>query len=665
MERMVKTVIYLVVLLLFQLAVSGPHAGYVGSAELHWKNSPSCKLVVSSPQNTYDYARAWIGKSENGKTHGICESESLSVKGNLLDLYYAGNFTSLHHDKIKLEVVGPDKVLDQVRPLTDEGNGWWRRSRISLASIPLGTPITIRFAASGTHISDFSIRNRADVYRQHLFIDSVRSMLHTPLGGLVVCLVVAASLLLHLLAQMRQPKLLGILVLFLASSLLVHFRGDAFFHADEWMFVQRLRDRGFAAVLLTHNEHFVPLFSLLYYGEYLLFGGRYEAFVAVSAILHALNGFLLAGLIRRVAGNRIYANSEWCIALFYIVNGCHGESIQWALSQCSLLATTFAILSFISLWDYLTTGLKRFAGAFVVSTVFACLSFGIGFVLFLEFPLLWCLHRAFGEKCIAGIPTRGAFVSLIAALIAVFSLYTTFREGYKHQDVNKTTLPPTDDIINFVALGAQFGTVLRGTGLFPYADVQRFYPFVPTKTLQGFAAYRKVLFRTGEIISLVFLLSYYFLGPVRDRLWRVALWVVGQCWIILPMLFIALGRAQLGDDYSISLRYQAFPFLGWVLLVTPFIAHLWSLAATRSGPLKRRTCGFLALTCLMAAQVHIGFQFEHFVESGRDMRDYVQQVRDWNGRDDMCPLLYSRYFLSMRASELPPDTIAKIVGLKD
>lgn len=607
----------------------------------------------------------------------VCETEPFQIQGDYLDFYYGGLYPVENHTKMRALLVNANgEVIAKARGVPVDGNGWWRQHRAFVGNVAPGSTVQMKLTIRGTNFNEFSVRSRADLYRQVRWLAPIHNFFKPERARGVLCALVGFVLVWQLLYLSRRPNpsQLQIGLLIVLGALFVQFRVDPMFHADEWFFVWRLHEQGLRAVLLTHNEHLIPVFSLFYYLEYLIFGGHYELYVLVSALINAGSALLIAKLVRTLAGDRLARGAEWFIALLFAVSALHTESVQWGLSQSSILATFFALASMLSMLRYMQSGERKFAIAMAASVLCALFSFAIGFLLFGFLPLIWLFVWFFDREKFGRGSLKTVSVSLAAAMLIGVVFYKTFREGFKHGEVNKTTLPPWEQIYDFTALGSQFGTVLRGTSLFPFPDMHRFYPLLEN-SLAVFKAFRVELANIGIGVSVLFLLIGFVLPLRKDRWWRAALWLVASLWIILPMFAVALGRAQISDDYSISLRYHEFPSIGLMFLMLPVISWLWMKSTTGRNILAQSLCA-LVLIYFVGGQVHVGMDCEHFAPSGRSMREFIDQLRDWGEEGGagvlrsgppsvtMRPLLYSPFHKALVDHELPLERVADVLGFK-
>lgn len=79
---------------------------------------------------------------------------------------------------------------------------------------------------------------------------------------------------------------------------------ETFFFHDEWTFLYQIINSPKDFIFSPHNDHFMPLFKLIYFLEYKLFGLNYPLYQLVLLIFHFANAYLLLLIIQSLTKNK-------------------------------------------------------------------------------------------------------------------------------------------------------------------------------------------------------------------------------------------------------------------------------------------------------------------------------------------------------------------------
>jgi hypothetical protein len=650
-----------ILLLLFQLLVEEPGKVYLGSEELEWQINDSCNVSSSGDHAGMGRSSASVGSDSGKRVEGVCRSQWFDVTaGTVLRFYYVGQFKESPDAYIRILLKNKDGAIAGKRLVPDEGNGWWRRFETLITE---DDRVRIEFSTFGRQIVKSSMASRVDVLEFSLRLHSLRSAFMESGALPFLCLFIAVLVSMAALSLGETQRFyIYCFVFLLFLTFFVQFRGEVYFHADEWLFLRQLMEGG---VFLRHNEHFVPLFSLFYWLQYLVFGGSYLGFVLSSIVLTAINGCLIAYLLSLLGQNYISRGYVLILAGFYVINVSQTELIQWALCQSSILSLGFALASGIALHHYYETGSRTFLLFTVVCYIASCLSFALGFVVIGFLGLQWIYYgirdRRICKRSFYGKQLLQLVVALFLGLLIVLILRQLNPDGFMHYEIEDLKRLPLKKYLGFINSGSFYGTLLRGTGLYPWSDVQRFYFLAPEISLEGFYHFRMRIGLVGLGVFLLFLIAYCFCYKGAKRVWAVSMFVLSAAWILLPMTMISYGRAVLGDDNAMAFRYQAFPMFGLMILLLPMYSTFSEWMKSK-GALKKFS-GIALPGLFIASMLYCQTTFAHFSEVGTEFRSYVRRYCEWSAGDRRvpAPLLYSPYLKAMMAPEISGEELEKVV----
>lgn len=219
-------------------------------------------------------------------------------------------------------------------------------------------------------------------------------------------------------------------LLLLVTALIVHWGGSVFYYWDEWSVLQRFYLEGLPTIFNRHNEHFVPIFFGLYWAEVRLFGNFYQGLLLITALLHALNGVLLAKFLERL---NCKSKTAQLAALLYVGSSLHAEVFDWAFVQCIVLTTTLILLALNAAADYFQQGRARQFVLTLLCVAAAPFVFGNGLIAVVLIGLLWFFfyleQRTSPELFKRGVKLLG---SLAVVTFAALLIYRAHPDGDGH-----------------------------------------------------------------------------------------------------------------------------------------------------------------------------------------------------------------------------------------
>lgn len=128
---------------------------------------------------------------------------------------------------------------------------------------------------------------------------------------------------------------------FLALTISCFYNRDYFYYWDEWDALEAMSARPIRKLLFVpHNEHLMPVHRLFFYAQTSTFGEHYFLHVLLNCGLHALNGWLLLGLLRAQGIHRVVAGAA---ATAYLLTYGQWDNIGIAFQSQIFLCTLFAL----------------------------------------------------------------------------------------------------------------------------------------------------------------------------------------------------------------------------------------------------------------------------------------------------------------------------------
>ncbi len=342
-----------------------------------------------------------------------------------------------------------------------------------------------------------------------------------------------------------------------------------------------------------------------------MFGDNYLGFISVSLVLHAANSTLLYSLLRRLAGPKAGGSgAALLLAFFFLVSSLHVETLQQAIIQNNLLCETFILASVLAALRYLERGSRLHLAATAAACFAAPLAFALGFAA--PFQLLLAgLVSPYGRKRLGASVAAGIAGALAAAVLYAANPNLAPEKSELFDPAG--AFGSIGTIAAFTFVGTQLGTVLRGTGLFPFVQI---------------VAPREILGDTGIPPELLlagagFALSLLLLLPSASRRY----WVAGQLWMLSCLALPALGRWQMGAEHSLFPRYQYGALIGFAIVLLPFFMRIFA-AREKGEVIFGRALLPACLVLFLFVQLSFGRAFSFFSTVGNAHRLYAAQLAE-------------------------------------
>jgi uncharacterized membrane protein len=223
--------------------------------------------------------------------------------------------------------------------------------------------------------------------------------------------------------------------------------------------------------------------------------------------------------------------------------------------------------------------------------------------------------------------------SVVSAL--AFVAYRSNKRGVGHTLEPSSLFDNLYEVFAYSFTGAEFGTFLRGTGLFPsnaLSAAETLYPRIYPPWLTLWMRPEVCFASIGFIISIVlFALYWAFRKDIRRA---PLLWLVGTLTMFSAFVLPGLGRWQFGLKQALSLRYQHFALFGLVLLLIPLVLIMLQGLYDRhkSHPKIVQRLGYLLKWCLVihfSIQFYLGSSPTHAVRAGIENRAFIDKLVDW------------------------------------
>lgn len=629
----------LVIALVFQLTTAPTFSRYVGFRALEWERLKgfahgNVPIMLELERGIFSAE----GYSRSERAYAI--SKPFTLEAPIIELETTLAVLPEAVERVRIKVIGEqgqvlfDRPLSQLRhPIPLNG---WAPTRLRLGEDHVGRTVSLRVVReSMPRMSSFvAVRDRMLLFGPESILNRTA---RPPRSSdiLLVVAIVGAGIGAALLFSPRAVAVRGwkLYLLLFAAGFVIHYRVSSFLFWDEIYLLEQLtRKNGFRGVLYTHNEHFLPLFFTLFYGELSAFKDWYLPYLVVSFSIHAVNAFLLVRLLERIGGNdRQTRHAALIVGALFVVSSLHAETLQWAFEQSLMLQQLVAFGTTFAAFAYLESGRLRSLGAAAAGTLAAPLLFGNGFIVPLQTAFFVLLaHRKNGDGDAAARTsalTARRLISLAAACAAAIAaaalLYLSHRHGVGN-GIDKAR--PFEDWVgvrDYLFVGSELGVTLRALGLFPFLATMD-----PETVLSrpGLPEPEMMLAWAGLAVTL-FILLLSMAGETENRSRALRLVLLGKLLVVSSLLLPAFGRWQLGAIQSLSLRYHYATLVGFAMLVLPLIRR--AIVARERGTLPVRT-GIAVLLALHLFVQIIASRNYYVTFFGPRHRVYVEQLREWN-----------------------------------
>ncbi len=686
--------------LAYQLLYSPELVRFQSFSNIAWSKSSGCTQQTSAVAS-FEHIQRTVTWSDTNPIHQAeCVSEWIQPQGNLVEVEFAGLVDQSQWQNVYLTIeTESGEVLKRKYMPQGQPRGIWKLSA-ALVERSDQSPIRIRVTDAATAMGWVSIRGRVNFYKVPVGLLKLQNRLKQSRHNWVVPIALSIGFAFCVLLLLPRASTLTRFGLYFLSTFIVHFRFGPFFYVDDWQYLERIAEHGVMSVFLTQNEHFIPIFSSLFYLQIKLFADNYSAFIILNLLCHAANGLLFEAVLRRLIGARRHAESiARTLSYLYIICGLHAQVLQWLTCQSTVLAMSLRFLCMICAWDYVSHGKRSRLWGALAAGVLGPFVFGGNFALAIELPALFLVIWYSSERVSIREGLQALFRSVIirrsATLLSIlavffvgqFILYMNFQRG-SGVFLDEAQTPDMWEALRYVLLGSQYGTIARGLGIsnsisFEYlANVYK--PHLP-----GVLPFDLYLSSLGLVANLC--LVFYYLKTKPDRYKRLSVWFLGQILVVLPFAMTVFHRLRWGVAYSFQMRYYTVTMIGLAVMLIPICIDLvewWHSRETSWAPIRRTSFASL-VTALLVFHIYsstaMSSKYVDRTLDGHRNKIYYDQLDDWNKRlgrtpgktdipfaglgspyEGLQPLFYQTYggFPTTAAhSERDPDTIWKLISI--
>lgn len=551
-------------------------------------------------------------------------SREVHLSGKELELEIAGSFAPVRLPAPELRILNArnEIVFQEAVPLRTfppNTSGWtpYRFRLPAQISSEESYRLRLSFAPRTEDLDSIAVRGRgvtteATSWRESFSKSFLGSWISWPIG--VLLLMTSAALVLPFATRaLEDRKLFFVWLLFFVFTEAVFFQSCLFFNWDEWHVLVRFQERGLPGVIYRHNEHFLPVFFLAYFIESKVMQGNYALMLHLSYAIHALNTLLFLLILEKVLPQtKKYSAMLILLGLGYAVSGLHGETLHWAFELCVLLSIQVFAWSLLIIYGKREDGRlsrRQLFGLFLLS-VLSPLLFGNGFVL-LPIVGMFAWYREYallGSSFFASIRRSiPAVLASLAGMVPPVLGYHFYQEGAGHVVQESRLFANIPELLNYIFVGTQVGTLLRGLGLVPNLEMfvsLRLPEFMLTPAVRP----EIILADIGAGISVAIL----FLCGMRKN-W--SLWVLAQLFLCVCLILPALGRWEHGVQQSLALRYHSMMLFGLLMLLAALGSRYW-------GKVFR-----VLLLLWLGVQGTLALRYDYFVLLGRGVRLSIEEAQ--------------------------------------
>lgn len=310
----------------------------------------------------------------------------------------------------------------------------------------------------------------------------------------------------------------------------------------------------------VHGDYYRPLFLLWFRLNHALFGVKPEGWHITTVLCHVAATYLVFALVRRLTADRVAAFGA---AVLFALHPVHMESVAWVSGVTDPLLALFFIGSFLAYLRSRETHRKRWMALALVLFALGLLEKETAIVLC---PLVFVFAWLYPEAR-AGIARFTYALKQAAGFLVIAGLYVPLRvhvlRGFSHP-----VMPIT---LHDMALTEPSVIWLYFRHLLFPVGISGLYglPYVHSAASAGFAV-------PAACLLLLLLVVGWGVRRMHDR--RLALFAC--CWIMLPIVPVLWLRTFSEGDIAHD-RYLYIPSIGFVLLVSLFLAQITSLWRVR------------------------------------------------------------------------------------
>ena len=338
---------------------------------------------------------------------------------------------------------------------------------------------------------------------------------------------------------MKKIKFKFFLVIVIFLFYFLTFAGKVWFDHDDFDFLFFSSQFSPNELLRPHNEHFLPVFRLLFFLEYSLFKLNAQFYFAVSILLHIVSILLIYKIVFYITKKDFWAYSG---AILYSINATFYESIIWITSQQTLLCGLFLLASYLT---YLYFRIQKKAYQLYLSCFFSVLSafsFGIGLIA----PAFFFAMSLFDKKS----TSKARFLYFLSSLISFIAFFIFSVSKY----------PNLNHIFSLKVFAKM--AVFFVTG-FTQGLLNRFFwaGFTPSRVADSDLLLMPIL--TIAVFFIIFKITWSGRKKKKDWFLDISLALL----TLLPYAVIALSRFPGGFKGAMAERYTYLPLAFFIIFL--------------------------------------------------------------------------------------------------
>ena len=515
-----------------------------------------------------------------------CQTNEFQIKGPVALIQVAIGGERIERENFYLELASKDRSCVQRKRVFIKSPGVWANQSFALSdacksNFDVTAPYSLHIWGPKT-----SKKILVQVRDRFEFVDRVPiaggSRFGTLFGSTLIPIILRVLVLsCSLLLVFSTTNYLYFFIL-LCNVLLFQFSKLPYFYLDDWSILINLGN--FEPKVLpfgVHNDHFIPLFFLLFGIEKWLFGSHYELFLVVSSLLLSVFAIVLKNFLTALDFKK---STSRILALLFCVSSLNSQVSQWAIVQAAVASALFGIGGITLVLKNDDVLSRKFIFGLIALGI-APLFFSAGVLygpigaIFIVLTKLF--DRGVGRSFLTSL--RFAAASLVCLpSIVVFVI----SRGVNNTLAVNTSLGQVglNNLIKFVSQGAGMHAIIRPLAVFA---------FLKNNSVAGlvrvFEPINYFNFSFDQVVNLIFVFTYGTIGVLifyfgkyvfsRTQLWRY--YVLGFLYVVIFYFFIGIGRSQNGAFLSIATRYQFLSVPGLLILIAPIIQGIGFLASSR------------------------------------------------------------------------------------
>lgn len=433
----------------------------------------------------------------------------------------------------------------------------------------------------------------------------------------------------HFFVNHFLKNYIWILLIFLGITFFIYRKAfGGYFQGDEWFYftqflplthiqgglMSALSKSIFSVDEISGGGHLTPLYTLIWYLHNKYFGLNFFPYITLSIFFHALNGFLLFHIVKKMTKNMAIS---FLAGFFFIFSYQNFQAVTWIMAYVpTVYAVFFTLVSFLYLLYALEISKKVKVYTFlsVIFLILALLTKETSIVLFLVFPIIVLLFK------------KSLFRKFGFIYTSLFILYGVFRFGIPlfQKGSALTQFSEVYTLPLFIFRMITYPLKVLVSIFFPHELLLKIaevltpfaYPFYGAeKSVRGTnflmftqTAGSDLLIYTLSVI-LFFTLVFFFFLTLKYKNINYLL-IIGSLIAVLsafPLLLIALYAPAWGYVTFIDSRHLYFPSVGAAMIFSGIIFVVYK----KRNQIPRLSQNFVIFFIASALIVWTGIQYTY------------------------------------------------------